>query len=122
MSEHNEQVAFIDYCNLRANQDIRYGLIFAIPNGGKRHKVTAVKLKREGVKAGVPDLFLPVATEHHHGLFVEMKYGKNSTTDNQKKWIEQLRLQGYAVEVARGFEPAKEIIDSYLAGRSFPPF
>lgn len=32
-----------------------------IPNGGKRDKRTAVALKRQGVKAGVPDICLPVA-------------------------------------------------------------
>lgn len=31
-----------------------------IPNGGKRDKRTAVALKRQGVKAGVPDICLPV--------------------------------------------------------------
>ena len=33
-----------------------------IPNGGKRDKRTAVALKRQGVKAGVPDICLPVAS------------------------------------------------------------
>ena len=36
-------------------------LLFHVPNGGKRNAAEAAHLKRQGVKAGVPDLFLPVA-------------------------------------------------------------
>ena len=36
-------------------------LLYHIPNGGKRDARTAANLKRQGVKAGVPDLHLPVA-------------------------------------------------------------
>lgn len=32
-----------------------------VPNGGKRDRATAVALKRQGVKAGVPDIVLPAA-------------------------------------------------------------
>lgn len=34
--------------------------LHAIPNGGYRDKVTAGKLKAEGVKRGIPDVFLPL--------------------------------------------------------------
>ena len=46
-----------------------------IPNGGKRDKRTAVALKRQGVKAGVPDICLPVARNGYHGLYIELKAG-----------------------------------------------
>lgn len=59
-----------------------------IPNGGKRDKVTAKKrLKAEGVKPGVPDVFLPVARKGFHGLYIEMKWGENVPSDEQYKWI-----------------------------------
>ena len=50
-------------------------LMYAIPNGGKRHIHTAVVLKQTGVKSGVPDIFLPVR-RGKHGLFIEMKRKK----------------------------------------------
>ena len=42
-------------------------LLYHIPNGGKRDAQTAISLKRQGVKAGVPDLHLPVARGGYHG-------------------------------------------------------
>lgn len=88
--------------------------MFHIPNGGSRNKLEAANLKRQGVRAGVPDLFLPVARGDFHGLFIEMKYGKNKPTDKQKEWLVNLGGQGYAVAVCYGFNEAKRKILCYL--------
>lgn len=34
-------------------------LLYHIPNEGERSKATGARLKREGLKPGVPDLYLP---------------------------------------------------------------
>ena len=72
-----------------------------VPNGSKRDKATATALKRQGVKAGVPDIVLPAVRAGYHGLYIELKAGKNTTTDNQKRWLEYLRQQGYYTEIGR---------------------
>jgi hypothetical protein len=92
-------------------------LFHAIPNGGFRTKVTAAKLKAEGVKAGVLDTHLPVARGGYHGLWIEMKYGRNKPTEEQKWWIEELRSQGHFVTVCYGWEPAAETLEHYIRGR-----
>lgn len=56
-SEHQEAVAFMQWTAIAARRDPRIGLIFAIPNGGKRNVIVARKMKAEGVKPGVPDYF-----------------------------------------------------------------
>ncbi len=54
-------------------------LMHAIPNGGARgndsqtNKIRGAMLKAEGVKKGVPDIFLPVPLNGYHGLYIEMK-------------------------------------------------
>ena len=90
------------------------GLLFHIPNGGSRNKIEAANLKRQGVRAGVPDLFLPTARGGFHGLFIEMKFGKNKPTQKQKEWLKELDAQGYAVCVCHGFNEAKDKILKYL--------
>lgn len=97
-------------------------LMFHIPNGGHRHERVAAKMKREGVKAGVPDIFLPVARQGFHGLFLEMKTegnrpkrgGKGGLSDLQAHWIGELRTQGYRCEVAYGRDEAVAILENYL--------
>lgn len=89
--------------------------IFAIPNGGFRHIATASRLKLEGVKPGVPDLFFPVASRGFPGLFIEMKKKKGGVLSaNQKEWRIWLKEEGYTWRRANGFEEAKSIILSYL--------
>ncbi|SCY03476.1 VRR-NUC domain-containing protein [Ruminococcus sp. YE282] len=89
-------------------------LMFHIPNGGSRNKLEAANLKRQGVKAGVPDLFLPVSRGGYHGLFIELKCGKNKTTAKQNEWLKNLSEQGYAVSVCYGCNEAIKKILKYL--------
>jgi hypothetical protein len=94
----------------------------AIANGGQRDKITAGKLKAEGVKPGVPDIFLPLPSNDRRycGLYVEMKRPKaegqraGSTSDDQDGWIAYLRSVGYAVSVCFTWEQAAKEIQSYV--------
>ncbi len=90
-------------------------LLYAIPNGGKRAIKTAIALKAQGVKAGVPDMCLPVPRGGYHGLYVELKRQKGGTvSDYQKSWINALNNQGYKATVCRGAAEAMETISEYL--------
>jgi len=102
-------------------------LLIAIPNGGKRHVKTAAKLKAEGVKAGVPDLFLaaPVGykveangrkiIEHlSAGFWIEMKTEKGVIRDSQQKYLDRLSEFGYSTVVCRSFEEFTKSIETYL--------
>jgi len=53
-SEHEEQVALLDWASLMSNQWPELSLLFAVPNAGKRTHATANWLRAEGMKAGVP--------------------------------------------------------------------
>jgi|GEM_PF-5137145 len=57
------------------------------PNGGRRNKAEAAKLKAMGVRKGIPDLFLPIPRQGYHGLYIETKKIKNGkvSPDQQKK-------------------------------------
>ena len=43
-----------------------------------------------------------------------MKYGKNKTSENQRKWLTALQKQDYAVAVCYGWQEAQELITKYL--------
>lgn len=90
-------------------------LLFHIPNGGTRDPVEGKHLKQQGVKPGVPDLFLPVPSGRYHGLFIEMKTDKGRASREQKWWIERLNAAGYFAEVCHGWESAARVLEWYLS-------
>ena len=110
--EQKEQIALIKICRKSPYTDLRK--IFAIPNGGKRNMVTAVNMKREGVLAGVPDLFLPVPRGQYHGLFTEMKKAKGGVVSpTQKEKLKELNEDGYKTEVGNGSVDAVDVLLEY---------
>jgi hypothetical protein len=114
-TEHQEQVALFEWAAFQECVWPELRLLHAIPNGGKRDKVTAARLKAEGVKPGVPDVCLPVPRGDKHGLYIEMKRRKGgSVSADQLKWIESLMRQGYECHVCRGCEEARLTILAYL--------
>lgn len=100
--------------------DPRFDAIFAIPNGGHRHKAVAAKLKAQGVKAGIPDIMVPVgidiAERHYNGLFIELKSLDPSARPStlQRKRMQQLSDLGYMTQCVWGHEAAIELICKYL--------
>ena len=74
--ERAEQIALFTWAAWQSSKYPELKLMFAIPNGGSRHPIEAVNLKTSGVKAGGPDIFLPVARGEYKCLWVEMKSEK----------------------------------------------
>jgi len=115
MSEHSEQCALFEWAAIKSHVIPELGYLFAIPNGGFRHKATAGKLKAEGLKAGIPDISLPIARGDYIGFWVEMKFGKNKLTKHQKRWVNFLREHGHYVAICWSMEEACDEILRYLA-------
>lgn len=136
-SEHLEQVYLFDWAQItrRARPALRW--LHAIPNGGHRHAATAGKLRAEGVRPGVCDLFLDVpcvgegAPDERncilhvtfHGLRIELKAidrrgEKNGgCSADQVEWLRHYEEQGYAVAVCYGWREAADVIERYLDGQ-----
>lgn len=121
MSEAQEQTAVIKWSQglYKKQPDIRekypeLKLLFHIPNGGYRNAIEGKHLKAQGVKPGVPDLCLPVARGHYHGLYIEMKTKTGRERSEQAWWRTELMKQGYCSEVCRGYEHAINVLNWYL--------
>ena len=114
--ESAEQQALFQWAAYNTGRLPELSLLYHVPNGGKRDVITAARLKAEGVKAGIPDLFLPVSRKGFHGLYVEMKAKGGRLSDYQKKWIKELEHQGYLVLVCYGWQEASKEIQEYLEG------
>ena len=113
-TEHTEQVSLFNWAKLMESRHPQLALMFAIPNGGKRHVVVAHKLKMSGAKAGIPDIFLPVPHGEKLGLWIELKVGKNKPTKAQNMWLSNLASEGYETAVCYGVHEAITTIVDYL--------
>ena len=117
-TELQEQAALFEWAALSEGKYPALKWLYAIPNGGKRKIVTAVNLKRAGVKKGVPDICLPVARGKWHSLYVEMKEEEGGRISiEQKIWINGLTAEGNKAVVCKGWEAARDTILDYLGGK-----
>lgn len=124
-SEHAEQVALMRIVSLNLPKFPELKNLFAVPNGEKRHPAVANRLQAEGVRPGVPDIFLAVMRGSFGGLWIEMKApdrrpvrgGKGGMSDDQLEWRSRLVEAGYRHAVCYTAEEAWKEIEGYLLGR-----
>ncbi len=112
--ESAEQIAVMQWSAnaMRMWPDLRW--LFAVPNGGRRDFLEAVHLKRQGVKAGVVDLWLPCARDGFIGLAIEMKVEPNKLTEEQAIWLAGLSSLGWQTHVCYSATAAIEVLRAYM--------
>ncbi len=110
--EDQEQLTVVEW--LRANKI----LFHHSPNGGYRHPVTAMRMKRQGVSPGFPDLIIldrPQTVENglvYVGAVIEMKRRKNSAVSiEQKAWLKSLAERGWKTKIAYGCDDAISFLE-----------
>lgn len=115
-SESSEQTVFVARVR-NFHPDL---VLMSIPNGGKRDPRVAAQMKREGVLAGAPDIFLAEPRLAWHGLFIEMKKIGGKTNDTQNQVIANLKAKGYQVLVCEGADEAYGEFLRYVYGSQCP--
>lgn len=114
-TEAQEQSALFEWAGRMQGRYPALGLLFHIPNGGSRHPAEARHLREQGVKAGVPDICLPVPNGRYAAMYIEMKRTKGGrVSEEQKAWITALNRAGNLAVVCRGWEDARQAITDYL--------
>ena len=92
--------------------------VHAIPNGGERNIAVASRLKAEGVKSGVADVFVPVAVQPWHGLYLEFKKRKGGRVrDSQSDFSRDIeRVNCYKYFLVREWREGVELVKRYFNG------
>lgn len=114
MTEGQEQEALFDWIRTFEKALPILTLIHHVPNGGHRNKATAARLKAQGVRAGVPDISIPIPRHGYYGLYIEMKVGDNKLTKEQRAFAKKITAEGYCFRVAYSHQIAKNMIINYL--------
>lgn len=121
--EENAQIAFFDWVDLQTyGRDLTplHEFCFANPNGGNRDTLEAKRLKAQGVLAGVSDIFLMIAKQGYHGLWIEMKHGDNELSDKQKIFKKNAVRAGYQHVTCYSVDDAIEEVTLYLTTGETP--
>jgi hypothetical protein len=100
-AEARRQIAIVDYVRWTAPGI----LIWHVPNGGRRDKEEAAKLKRMGVLAGALDL--TVALPEGRVAFWETKPPGEELSDEQLQVIERLSAMGHRCAVVWSIDDAR---------------
>lgn len=119
--EDAHQTALLQWADAAVGLHPDLAYLVHIPNGGKRGKLEASRLKGMGVRRGYPDLLLDVARGQYHGLRIELKATRTDlgrapvVSPEQFGWIRRLQEQGYYAVVCEGWESARDVLLFYLA-------
>lgn len=111
--EHRIQCSCVRWFTLKYPQ--YRGLLFAVPNGGRRDAVTGAKLKAEGVIAGVADLIFLKRNSRYCGLLIEMKKPKGKQSESQKEWERIINTLGEFKYVrCHSFDQFRHEVEEFL--------
>ena len=108
MKEDQLQMATARYLDVR-------GLLWChVANERKTSPARGGKLKKMGVKSGVPDCLIFEPRGPFVGLAIELKVGYNKVTDNQDRWIQSLRKRGWHCAIIYDLDDLISLVDTYL--------
>ena len=119
--EHAEQVKIFTWAFYQQKKYPCLEFMHASMSGEKfGNQKQAYPAKQAGMRAGVPDIFLPFPNSKYAGLFIELKRpirkgtSKPTISDEQHRWIQHLSKVGYQAVVCFGAEEAIKTIENYL--------
>ena len=112
--EAQAQAALITWMGYETRKHPELAYLYSIPNDIRTTPRRAARAKAMGMKAGVPDLCLPVPRGIWHGLYIEMKHGTNKATPAQEDFLRFLGRVGYATCVCYSAQIARDKILTYL--------
>lgn len=115
VSEDDLQISCFQWIELMRPAHPILEWIIHVPNGGKRPRGAAGKLKAMGVKPGVLDVLLPLPFNGWSGLAIEMKVGSNKTTEQQDDWLKVFEASGYYTAVCYTLEDFMSHVGRFLA-------
>jgi len=128
-SESSQQKALFLWVAQNVSKYPQLAYIFAVPNGFFATIAQKGKMKAEGLRSGVPDIFLPYAIQYdyeaarYHGCFIEMKIEKyrnrknGGCSEEQIDFINYAASSGYYCKVCYNWMEARDTLITYLEGK-----
>ena len=106
--------------NWASHHPLLRNYLYHIPNGGKRGRIEAARMKGMGVRAGVSDYHLPLCRRGYYSLWVELKATPPNdapVSKTQMDWLKKMSFEGHACFVCKGWEAAVVVYKWYVGKR-----
>lgn len=127
-TEAAHQIALFAWSALQQHTFPELRWMHHIPNGGSRggdrtsRAIAGARMKAQGVRVGVADIFLPVKRANWSGLYIELKKpserpkrgGKGGLSDDQIAFGEFVQQQGFGWVCCYSWEEARDVLVAYL--------
>jgi hypothetical protein len=124
-TEDGHQAALLCWAAMSVGKYPPLKWLYAIPNGGSRHIVEAMKMVATGTRKGILDLCLPYPIRwNYHGCYIEMKDKKRRNhkdggcSKEQLEFMEYLSAAGYYFKVCYTWIEARDALIDYMEGRA----
>lgn len=114
MYEDAELIKFFDFVQWQEKLDPRFEGIFHVANERRASWAAGKLLKQKGVRSGVCDIIVPIASSGYHGLFIELKIRPNKLTVEQSRFIDLMIYNGFCARVVWSGDEAIELLREYL--------
>lgn len=115
--EEDLQIACFQWVGVMSTQHPILAWMVHVPNGGKRTKAEAGRLKAMGVKSGVLDVLLPRPYRGWPGLAIELKSATGRLSRDQSAWLAAFKEDGCVTAVCRTLDEFIATVTVYLNGR-----
>ena len=110
--ERDLQTAVFQWRDMQLGVYPELAFLYASLNG----QYAAGHRTEPGLTSGVPDLHLPLPRRGYHGLWIELKAGKNKPSASQTRRLDWLNANGhYAVCIWDDLQQVIDLIVWYLA-------
>lgn len=122
MKEDDELIKFFEWISWMSISIPELKAVFHVANERKSTIQAGVRLKKKGVRSGIPDVFCLVPSKDYHGLLMEFKSEKGKLSKNQEEYLKLFHALGYCVRVPRSANEAISILKNYLSRSSIKQF
>jgi hypothetical protein len=93
------------------NVKLSQAFLFSVPNGGTRHKLEAISLKKQGLRPGVSDLILLV---QDNIIFLELNFKNGKQYEHQLFFEKVVNALGFNYYIIKSLEEFKVIVYYFI--------
>ena len=114
LTESQIQQQFVSWLEHKSLTDSRYANFFKVPNETRGNFAWLTKMKREGLKKGVPDMLCIEPRPPFRGLALEFKCKGGKISKEQQVWLNRFRAAKWLAKVVYTVEQAIAVAEQYM--------